>query len=371
MEKNSNPREEKGKEIAQKQDVTRINDNYYTVKSQTTSNKYDVVKSGDAWKCTCPDHIYRQVCCKHIHAVEISVKIREQVKDKLDIKTVTINECKFCHSPNIKKFGIRKNKNYSIQRMVCTDCSKTFSINLGFEGMKASPQAITSAMQLYFTGESLRNVQNFLKLQGIKVSHVTIYNWIGKYTELMTKYLEKITPQVSDTWRADELFVKVSGNMKYLYALMDNDTRFWLAQMVSGNKGKDDIRQMLRDGKDLAGKSPKVFITDGAKNFHQAYQNEFYVHKKENRPVHIQHIHFKGDMNNNRMERLNNETRDREKVMRSLKKQDTPIVEGYRIFHNYFRPHMALDGKTPAEASGIKIEGTNKWITLIQNASKK
>ena len=30
-----------------------------------------------------------------------------------------------------------------------------------------------------------------------------------------------------------------------------------------------------------------------------------------------------------------------------------------------------LEGKTPAEACGIRIEGTNKWITLIQNASKK
>jgi hypothetical protein len=32
---------------------------------------------------------------------------------------------------------------------------------------------------------------------------------------------------------------------------------------------------------------------------------------------------------------------------------------------------MALDGKTPAEASGIKIEGKNKWLTVIQNASKE
>ena len=34
------------------------------------------------------------------------------------------------------------------------------------------------------------------------------------------------------------------------------------------------------------------------------------------------------------------------------------------------RPHMSLDGKTPSVA-GIKVEGDNKWITLIQNASKK
>ena len=56
--------------------------------------------------------------------------------------------------------------------------------------------------------------------------------------------------------------------------------------------------------------------------------------------------------------------------MRGLKKQDTPVLKGYQLFHNYIRPHMGLEGKTPAEACGIKIEGENKWITVIQNASK-
>ena len=152
---------------------------------------------------------------------------------------------------------------------------------------------------------------------------------------------------------------------------MDDETRFWIAQQISENKYKDDIQQMLRDGRELTGKKPKVFITDGATNFHRAFQKEFYTHKKEGRPIHIQHIHFKGDMNNNKMERLNGEFRDREKVMRGLKKTDSPMISGYQLYHNYIRPHMALDGKTPAEKCGIKIEGENKWLTLIQNASRE
>lgn len=63
------------------------------------------------------------------------------------------------------------------------------------------------------------------------------------------------------------------------------------------------------------------------------------------------------------------EIRDREKVMRGLKSTDTPIIAGFQIFHNYMRPHEALKGKTPAEACGIKVEGDNKWLTLIQNTS--
>ncbi|GFN40239.1 MAG: hypothetical protein YK1309IOTA_1470013 [Marine Group I thaumarchaeote] len=51
--------------------------------------------------------------------------------------------------------------------------------------------------------------------------------------------------------------------------------------------------------------------------------------------------------------------------------QDSVIINGYQLFHNYIRPHMALNGKTPAEKCGIEIKGDNKWITLIQNASRK
>lgn len=92
--------------------------------------------------------------------------------------------------------------------------------------------------------------------------------------------------------------------------------------------------------------------------------------KKETRTEHVNAIKLRGDMNNNKMERFNGEVRDREKVMRSLKKDDTPILSGYQIYHNFVRPNMALDGKTPSELCGLKVEGENKWKTLIQNASK-
>ncbi len=68
---------------------------------------------------------------------------------------------------------------------------------------------------------------------------------------------------------------------------------------------------------------------------------------------------------------LNDEFRDRQKVVRGIKKDDSPLINGYQIYHDYIRPHMGLEGKTPSEVAGIKIEGDNKWITLIQNASKK
>jgi hypothetical protein len=53
--------------------------------------------------------------------------------------------------------------------------------------------------------------------------------------------------------------------------------------------------------------------------------------------------------------------------MRELKRKRTVILQGYQLYRNFIREHQAL-GKTPAEACGIKVEGENKWKTLIQNA---
>ncbi|MCE2507304.1 MAG: transposase, partial [Nitrosopumilaceae archaeon] len=91
--------------------------------------------------------------------------------------------------------------------------------------------------------------------------------------------------------------------------------------------------------------------------------------RRRNRTLHIRHIHLQGDMNNNKMERLNGEIRDGEKVVRGIKKVDSVIIDGYQLYHNYVRPHMALDGKTPADKAGIIIKGNNKSKTIIENAS--
>jgi hypothetical protein len=67
------------------------------------------------------------------------------------------------------------------------------------------------------------------------------------------------------------------------------------------------------------------------------------------KPVHIKEISLRGQIHNDKMERMNGEFRDREKVMRGLKVVDSPILKGYQIYHNFVRPHQALDGKTPAD----------------------
>lgn len=351
--------------------VKRLDDQTYQVSSQSGNGLYSVVRRGRGWRCSCPDHIYRELKCKHIWAVEFSQALRAEVSNQVIVKPLSLETCVYCESSLIVKHGLRHMKNgMTIQRYTCKTCHKRFVRNLGFERLKATPQIVTSALQLYFTGESLRNTQKFLRLQGVEVSHQTIYNWIAKYTELMRKYLGRITPQVSGTWRADELYVKIKGDMKYLFAIMDDQTRFLIAQEVADSKERHDAQHLFQMAKEVTEIKPKILITDGLRSYHNAWLKEFRTNKLETSTQHIRHITLAGTHHNNKMERLNGEIRDREKVFRGLKKSDTPILAGYQIYHNYVRPHEALDGKTPAEVAGIKVEGKDKWLTLIQNASR-
>ncbi|QQG49546.1 MAG: IS1/IS6 family transposase [archaeon] len=349
-----------------------MDQNEYRVKSQSGNGEYQVLSTELGWTCACPDFIHREQKCKHIFAVELSLEIRRRIENAKRVVPLDYQSCLFCASVEVVKDGLRHNQNGNIQRFSCRSCGKRFARNIGFEGMKATPQAITTALQLYFSGESLRTTQKALLLQGVEIrSPQTIHNWIAKYVALMEKYLSQITPQVSDTWRADEVYLKISGNTKYLFATMDDETRFWIAQEVADTKGRHDAGSLFARSRDLMGKKPQTIITDGMEAYHDAWKREYRNIYNPNQPktVHIRHITLKGDHNNNKMERLNGEFRDREKVMRGVKRADSPILKGIQLYHNYFRPHMALKGKTPAEAAGISIEGGNKWETVIQNAA--
>jgi len=118
-------------------------------------------------------------------------------------------------------------------------------------------------------------------------------------------------------------------------------------------------------------KNPRTIISGGVPNFAEAITDFFWNWKlSRNEQVKlIRDITFDGEYNNNMQERFNAELRDREKAIRGVK-PNSPIFQGAQIYHNYIRPHMALECITPADLAGIKVQGDNRWLTLIQNDLK-
>ena len=92
--------------------------------------------------------------------------------------------------------------------------------------------------------------------------------------------------------------------------------------------------------KKQADKNPRNFITDGLLAYTKSIKKTF--GKEIN---HVRHIHLadKRDRdNNNKMERLNDEIQDREKVFRGLKKMDTAVLDGIRAYYNFTKSIQGL-----------------------------
>ena len=368
----------RGAEIASKPNqITRIDDLTYTVRSQSSNRIYELMSTEHGWICSCPDHMYRGVACKHIHAVEISRRMREAVQEEIPktvIKQVDLTKCKRCKSPNVVKDSIRRLKKGDTQQYKCKNCGFRFTHNLGFEGKRATPEQICTAVELVFSGPSSRKTATTIKSMGVRTCHRTVQNWAKEYSDIMEAFADKITPQVGEAWRTDELHLKIKGNKRYLFAMLDSETRFWIAKMVAEHKGVDGVQPMFRQAKRIAGKVPTTLKSDKAANFHRAWKDHYraknFLHKDT---WHINEVAFDGIHHNNQMESFNGATlRHREKVTRGLKKEDSSIISGLQLYHNFFRPHLGLpDQITPAEAAGITIEGTNKILTMIRAAAEQ
>lgn len=353
-------RADRGMLIHQSKDqVERLASDHYLVRSQSGNGTYEVRDFGHGWMCSCPDHTHTGSRCKHIQAVEFTTGSR---------RVIAINEtttCRHCHSTDIAKKGVRD----GVQRFRCRSCQRHFTYNPGFEGLHSTPEHITLAVEMVYAGLSTRKVARALRSISCKVGHVTVHRWAVHFGDMMESYLDEITPILGEEWRTDEIYVKIRGERKYLFAMIDSDTRYWIARQVATRKGTDDVRPMFRRAKRVAGKIPSKLISDGASNFGEAHRDEYASHMEKD-SIHESHIRMAGDINNNQMESFNGNTiRMREKIIRGLKKEDSALLMGLQVYHNHVRTHLGLDNGTPGEAAGIHIQGDNKILTMVRAAA--
>lgn len=364
------------KEIRRSGCVTEVvGEGTYTVKSQSVEGKiYEVRRTGHGLACTCAF----DGDCHHVGAV------LEWIKDggSGGFRMVSRDDhelCKFCGSAGIIKKEVRRNKSGDVQRYRCGSCGRKFSLNLGFEKMRFKDTVITRALGMYFAKMSIRRIADQFEMEGVDVSYRTVYNWVRKYSDLTAEYADGIVPRVGKWFRADEVWVRVNGRKYYLFATMDDDTRFWLAGELADSKVRHNAEDIFRMTRQMAGgRQPSVMITDKLPAYRKAARRVFpdARHKadagiRSNRPGRSgkEKTVYTYHKDNNKMERLNGEIRDWEQTRRGIKTDQTPLFTGLRVYYNYAKKHGGLQGRTPAAAAGITVEGRDKWRTLIQNAA--
>ena len=370
----------RGLQISEKNGVTENTDGSFSVPSQSKQGvTYEVRLIGDMWVCNCPDFENRAdeiERCKHAFAVKFWIASNTYLQNKPKPKVFAEDtiQCVKCASIRVIRFGTRGGK----QTYRCNDCQARFTPSL-IKKARYSPETITLTLDLYFSGMSYNKIARTVNDNfNMKMGSASIYRWVKRYVPMIAEYVNSLCPQLSDTWHADELFVKMRGginhekskNMAFLWNVMDRRTRFLISSKLSSRSDLYGATQAFKEAvKNANGSEPERILTDSLRGYSDAIDFAFLNRSK---PEHIAKAGIKKrHATNNRIERLNGTLRERAKVQRGWKSMETPISEGQRIHYNFVKPHMAIEGQTPAQTAGIGVNANNKWAELLKRALKQ
>lgn len=369
----ANKRELAGIQLLQKKiSIMRVDQSTFSVCSQSDPNKrYEMTWSRNRWVCACKDFEKHDEKCKHIYALEYYLMLNEMNAASENLSPRP--PCPKCGSnQHVTKRGFRYKRAGPEQRYHCASCEFRFVNESAFKWMRTKSRAIASALDLYFRGLSLRQVQQHLEdSYGIKVTHATIYNWLRKYVTIVSQFLEDAQATTSERWQADETLVRIKGRYTVLWNLLDSETRLHIALQISSRRDIANAQTLLRKGTKKAIKRPLEIVTDGLQSYDKAIETEL-----QNPNSHSRQgiIHLQGPLSealNNKVERFHGTLKARLKTMYHLENERTAetFIKGFSTHYNYVKRHKALQGKTPAQAAKLAHEKST-WLSLIQQAGE-
>ena len=268
-------------------------------------------------------------------------------------------KCKWCGSVDIKKYGIRD----GVQEYLCLKCGRKFNAKDAPYKKQTPIEQIGLALDTFYDGLSFQDIaRNLEHTYNNPVDESTIYRWVMSYTEKAINALGRIRPKVSDTWVVDETVIKVGGNNWWFWDVIDEDTRFLLASHLSMTRTTRDASALMGKAGNLANKAPKVIISDKLYAYLDGIETVFGADTE-----HIQSRGMTADINTNLIERFHGTLKERTKVIRGFKTVDTALVilDGFLVHYNFFRPHMTLRNRTPAEVAGIKL-AYKTWTEFVR-----
>ena len=209
-----------------------------------------------------------------------------------------------------------------------------------FRYFKTSPEIIRLAVMMYVRFPlSLRNVEDLLHERGIDICHETVRYWWNRFGPLFARAIRKKrinpVPNYSNwRWHLDEVFVKINGELHYLWRAVDHEGEV-LEAFVSKRRDRKAALTFLKKIMKRYGQS-HVIVTDRLRSYRAAMKligNEA-----------VQEV---GRWKNNRCENSHLPFRRREQAMlkfrhmRSLQK----FVSIQSSVHNHFNHDRHLNSR--------------------------
>ena len=286
--------------------------------------------------------------------------------------------CEKCNGKNIKKDGIRETKNRGkVQRYKCNNCSYRFSIDDGFWKMKNHEDKITSCINMYYAGMSLRKIQEHLQMFNVKNSHYsTIYRWIIRYVDIISKLTDNLQIQSGIELMSDEMEYHRLGEQNWFVDVMDTETRFMVSSDYMKSRTIENLTKVLKKSKSATGEQVKIITTDGLQGYPRVLKKTFslqspYHASSRTKSKIIHNVVIASERGfNHKIERLHNTIRDRTKIMRCFHgslESAKAIMKGMEIYYNFVRKHKGINNKTPSEEALPELAlSNNKWLSLIK-----
>ncbi len=278
-----------------------------------------------------------------------------------------LSKCPYCNSKEIIKRGLRKTKNRGeIQRFSCKSCNKRFVENNGFFRMRNNPEKITACLDLYFSGLSLRKLQNFLGVHyPHNSSHMTILRWIRKYSEMVGNFTDNIKVNNSDCITFDEIEYKTKGVQSFYFGVMDPKSRFILSSDYIVDRKLKTLVLPLSKARKRSLNDTYNFYTDGLSIYKRALKKA-YPYNPRSKKFNHRIVKSHDEEFNWRIERFNNTVRERTKTMRQFNQlwSAKRIMRGFGIYYNFCRKHTGIGCYPYEKVTDLKL-GKNKWLDLI------
>ena len=127
---------------------------------------------------------------------------------------------------------------------------------IDYEGYRFPPAIIQQAVWLYFRFTlSFRDVEDLLAERGITVSYETVRRWVNHFGPMIAADLRKRRPKPYTTWHLDEVYLKISGHMVYLWRAVDAEGEV-LDVLVQSKRNKHAALKLMRKLLKKCGFSP-------------------------------------------------------------------------------------------------------------------
>jgi len=237
-------------------------------------------------------------------------------------------KCNFCKETNNYKKGFRKTQQRGkIQKFYCKNCKKSFTQDLGFYRMRHSETVITMSVDMCISNLSSRKMRNQLSRHlSVKVTHMTILDWVRRYTLKVGKFVDKLGFNMGQSFYADETLIDRDGKDDRFWCCLDWDTRMITGTHYSLAGNPQEAMKFLN--KAISKGKPRFIQTDAGVFYPKAFKKMFYSNKIKGLTIeHKIQDYQRTHIHNYRIETVFMKIKDRVNDFRGLKAPwSAPII---------------------------------------------